>query len=90
MKYEVYETNGGCLILVVFGDDGSPCYVHSGYEFVPGQLSCDVGLLRNGANPISDGWDNNELLELGEDFVSDLRSSCCLIADSEEVIKNDC
>lgn len=83
MKYEVYETNAGGLILVVFGDDCSACYVHSGYEFVLGQLTRDIYLLRCGANPVLDGWDNNELDELGETFVSDLRSSCCLIANND-------
>lgn len=82
MKYEVFETNAGGLILVVCGDDGRALYVHSGYEFVPGQLTRDIDLLRGGAHPIADGWDNNELVELGDAVVSDLRSSCCLIANN--------
>lgn len=88
MKYEVYETTGGCLILVVYDDYGRACYLHSGYEFVPGQLTRDIDLLRSGVNPILDGWDNNELCDFGkfgEDFVSALRLGACLIADSEEV-----
>ena len=83
MKYEVYETNSGGLVLVVYRGDRSACYVHSGYEFVPGQLTRDIDLLRGGANPILDGWDNNELGELGENFVSALRLGSCLIADND-------
>lgn len=83
MKYEVFETNSGCLILVVSGDDGRACYVHSCYESVPGQLTRDIGLLRSGANPILDGWDNNELGEFGENFISALRLGCCLIVDND-------
>ena len=68
-KFNVIETNGGGLVLVTFAEDGETMdYIHSGYEYVPGQLSQDLQELRKGGDPIADEWDGNEIEELGNDF----------------------
>ena len=37
-EYKVIEDNGGGLALVVFAEDGETVeYIHSGYEYNPGQ-----------------------------------------------------
>lgn len=58
-RYEVIEDNGGGLSLAVFGDNGSIEYVHTGYEYNIGQLSEDLKVLEQGADPAKD-WDGNE------------------------------
>ena len=62
--FEVFENNGGVLILLVYDHDGETEYIHTGYEFCPGQLSQDLQALREGADPARD-WDGNEI----DDFV---------------------
>ena len=60
-KYMVIENNGGGLALVVFADDGETIeYIHTGYEYNPGQLSEDLENLKNGDDPAED-WEGNEL-----------------------------
>lgn len=61
MNYKVIEDNGGGLALVVFAEDGETIeYIHSGYEYNPGQLTEDLEALKNGDDPAKD-WDGNEL-----------------------------
>lgn len=60
-KFNVIEDNGGGLSLVVFAEDGETIeYIHSGYEFDPGQLSGDLENLKNGDDPAKD-WEGNLL-----------------------------
>ena len=60
-NYKVIEDNGGGLTLVVFAADGETIeYIHSGYEYNPGQLSADLHLLQEGSNPAR-YWDGNDL-----------------------------
>lgn len=60
-NYKVIEDNGGGLALVVFAEDGETIeYIHSGYEYNPGQLTEDLENLKNGDDPARD-WDGNEL-----------------------------
>lgn len=60
-KYYVIEDNGGGLALVVFAEDGENVeYIHSGYEYNPGQLTEDLENLKNGDDP-AEYWDGNEL-----------------------------
>lgn len=70
-KYIVIEDNGGGLTLVVFAQDGETIeYIHTGYEYNPGQLTEDLESLKNGDDPAED-WDSNELgSELPKDFES--------------------
>ena len=70
-KFKVIENGGGGLILVTFAADGETMdYIHSGYEYVPGQLTQDLQELRKGSDPIADDWDGNEIEEWGTDFES--------------------
>ena len=73
-KFNVIEDNGGGLALVVFAQDGETVeYLHSGYEYNPGQLSEDLDALKAGADPALE-WDNNEVdgaeIENPEDLES--------------------
>ena len=58
-NYEVYENNAGGLALLVY-ENGNPMYLHTGYEFMPGQLTEDIRALTSGAIPVSE-WDGNEI-----------------------------
>ncbi len=57
-KFEVIEDNSGGLTLVIFNTEGKADYIHSGYEYIQGQLRDDLEALRNGDNPVED-WDGN-------------------------------
>ena len=60
-NYKVIEDNGGGLTLVVFAADCETIeYIHSGYEYNPGQLTEDLEALKNGDDPAND-WDGNDL-----------------------------
>lgn len=56
-QYEVIEDNAGGLYLAVF-NKGNVIYMHTEYEFNPGQLSEDIKALKRGDNPIID-WEGN-------------------------------
>lgn len=60
-NYKVIEDNGGGLILVVFAQDEETIeYIHTGYEYNPGQLIEDLDNLKKGDDP-SEDWEGNEL-----------------------------
>lgn len=60
-EYKVIEDNGGGLALVVFAEDGETVeYIHTGYEYNPGQLTADLEALKNGADPAKE-WEGNDL-----------------------------
>lgn len=81
--FEVYENNGGCLALVVYGDFGNIEYIHTGYEFNPGQLSKDIENIKADDDPAM-MWDGNELEEFGEFQIEEFASGAwgTLIADN--------
>ena len=70
-KVEVYESNAGCLALVVYNDNGKPEYIHTGYEFVPGQLLQDLVALGDGADPAKE-WENNYLYDPDDDEFKEI------------------
>ena len=70
-KHEVIEDNGGGLTLAVFSQDGKVEYIHTGYEYVEGQLRADLEALKSGDNPVED-WDGNE--EDPQSFYDDFLS----------------
>lgn len=73
-KYMVIEDNGGGLTLVVFAADGETIeYIHSGYEYNPGQLTEDLEALNNGDDPVKD-WDGNDLNNAEMEAPEDLES----------------
>lgn len=82
-NFEVFENNGGGLALVVYGPHYTAEYVHTGYEYSPGQLSADLDALREGANPATD-WEGNEIDDFAGDQVYDLTEGAWgpVIADS--------
>lgn len=62
-NFKAIEDNGGGLALVVFAEDGETIeYIHTSYEYSPGQLSKDLNRLENGDDPAKD-WDGNELTD---------------------------
>lgn len=58
-RYEIIEDNGGGLTLVTFDENNCVDYLHTGYEYVTGQLLKDLEALRNGDNSVED-WEGNE------------------------------
>ena len=60
-KWKVIEDNGGGLTLVVFTENGETIeYIHTGYEYNPGQLTEDLENMKNGDDPAND-WEGNKL-----------------------------
>lgn len=59
-KYMVIEDNAGGLALAVMDNNGICKYLHTGYEYTPGDLAECIAALKNGADPIADGWDGND------------------------------
>lgn len=79
-SYEVYEDNGGGLYLVTYDDNGKIDYLHTGYEYNPGQLSReDIPSLKDGADPHED-WEGNELD--GSSDVAEWIKQDTLVADN--------
>lgn len=73
-KYMVIEDNGGGLTLVVFARDGETVeYIHSEYEYNPGQLTEDLDALKAGADPAQE-WAGNELDNADMEAPEDLES----------------
>ena len=73
-NYKVIEDNGGGLALVVFAQDGGTIeYIHTGYEYNPGQLSEDLEEIKSGADPAKD-WDGNGLDSAEIESPEDLES----------------
>lgn len=64
-KFEVIEDNGGGLALVVYDENEKIEYIHTGYEYNPGQLAEDLKVLKNGGNPAKE-WDGNDLYSVPE------------------------
>ena len=57
-KFEIFEGNGGNLYLVTSGEDGQPDYFADCYDDYPEHIWEDWKILRDGGDPIRDGWDN--------------------------------
>lgn len=79
-KYKVFEDGGGGLTLVVFAQDGETIeYIHTGYEYNPGQLTDDLKALKSGDDPAKD-WDGNDLndadvIDGGKKFCLDVEET---------------
>ena len=82
-NYEVFESNGGGLTLVVYGPRYTVEYIHTGYEYSPGQLSADLDALRRGDDPATE-WEGNEIDDYNGDLAYDLATGAWgqVIADS--------
>lgn len=81
-KFCVIEDNGGGLTLVIFDDNDSSkvSYLHTGYEYILGQLTNDLTELSNGSDPSTwDGceddpqeiYDNITSFEYGWEIIAD-------------------
>lgn len=88
-KYEVYESNAGNLILIAYNEDGRADYIHTGYEFVPGQLKQDLQALANGDDPVDD-WDGNEIDDYTAEKVAEAENGKLgeLVADNDGIYLN--
>ena len=71
----VYEDNAGGLHLVVFDNEATPVFYHTGYERNEGFLSVDIDALMHGDSPLI--WDCNDIDELDIEY---LEWECELIA----------
>ena len=57
LSYQVIEDNGGSLHFAVF--NGDECIWYSrGYEFIPANLRENIAALKDGADPLQDGWES--------------------------------
>ena len=74
-NYKVIEDNGGGLTLMVFAQDGKTIeYIHTGYEYNPGQLAEDLEAMKSGDDPSKD-WDGNDMNNYdGEEDPKDLEA----------------
>lgn len=79
-KFCVIEDNGGGLTLVIFDDSNEVSYLHTGYEYILGQLTNDLTELANGSDPSTwDGceddpqeiYDNITSFEYGWEIIAD-------------------
>ena len=61
MDFEVFESNGGSLTLLVYDAEGEVVYLRTGYEHAQGCLLQDLAALDAGEDPTV--WDGNELEE---------------------------
>lgn len=88
-KYEVYESNAGNLALIAYNKDGQADYVHTGYEFVPGQLKQDLQALADGDDPATD-WDGNEIADYTAEQIAEAENGEWgeLVADSDGIYLN--
>ena len=88
-EFEVYENNGGGLILVVYNDYRQIEYVHSGYEFYPGNLTEDIENIKAGNDSVAQ-WSGNELDYLSIDQLNDLENGKFgdIIADETGIYPN--
>ena len=79
-KFNIIEDNGGGLTLVIFDDSNEVSYLHTGYEYILGQLTYDLIQLANGLDPSTwDGceddpqeiYDNITSFEYGWEIIAD-------------------
>lgn len=89
--YSAVEDNGGGLSLFVFSDKSreSCIYAHSGYEEIPGQLSEDIGALRQGDS--TEGWNitnpmPQETWDQMATFISAGNGGAHIIADEAGIL----
>lgn len=89
LKFEAIEDNAGGLYLVVFDNNGDAIYMHTEYEFNPGQLSEDIEALKRGDNPASD-WDGN--VESPEELYGEITSNINtykIVCDNDGIYPNN-
>ena len=60
LPFQVLEDNAGGLHLAVFDSNGDECiWYGAGYEHSPDTLQKDIAALRDGADPVQDGWESD-------------------------------
>lgn len=84
-RYEVIEDNGGGLHLVVFAESGEVEYLHTGYEYVNGQLKNDIKLLESGDNPAKDWEENEENPQEVYDNITSFEYGWKIVADNDGI-----
>lgn len=87
-KYQVLEDNGGGLTLAVFDEYDNVTYLHSDYEYNPGQLTEDLMRLKVGDIPERD-WDGNveKPQEFYDDLIKYIPISVKVVADQDGIYK---
>ena len=66
-NYQLIEDNAGGLHLITFGADGNPDYYHW-YNGLREQAMQDVAAIKNGADPVTGGWEGNCFDENSSDY----------------------
>ena len=82
----MYETNAGNLILIAYNEAGHADYIHTGYEWVRGQLAQDLQSLADGDNPATD-WDGNEIDDYTAEQIAEAENGEWgeLVADNDGI-----
>ena len=84
-KYEVIEDNAGGLTLAVFDEAGKVEYLHTGYEYVKGQLTEDLETLKNEDYPV-EYWDGNvENPQEAYDYLTSYKHGWKVVADNNGI-----
>ena len=87
-KFNVIEDNGGGLTLVIFDDSDEVSYLHTGYEYIIGQLTNDLKELANGSDPSTwDGCEENPQ-EIYDNIIS-FEYGWKIIADNNGIYPED-
>lgn len=84
-KYAAFEDSGGGLWLVLFNDDGGCIFLAENYEYNPGDLKHALEEIKDGANPIDEGW---ECMENPQEMYDQLCAPGCgfdVIADQDGI-----
>lgn len=91
LKWDVTENNGGGLTLNIWDDGYGNEYMHSGYEYNPGQLREDIMALYNDDNADVSMWDGNDLIN--EEYARAVRSreedGNTILPDNDEMYDAD-
>lgn len=84
-RYKVIEDNGGGLHLAVFAESGEVEYLHTGYEYVNGQLINDLKALKEGDNPAEDWEGNEENPQAVYDNITSFENGWNIVADNDGI-----
>ncbi len=85
LTWQAIEDNGGGLHLAVFNDSGC-IYLHSGFEYTPGDWAACINALKTGENPIDAGWEGCADDPQGEyDNIMSYKYGWEIVADEEGI-----
>jgi hypothetical protein len=84
LTYQAIEDNGGGLTLVIFDAQNEVVYLHSGYEYNPGQLTEDLDALKT-TDPRTDWEGNSETPQGDYDQLTSYEYGWQIVADDDGI-----